>query len=51
MNQDSLPKIDIEITPKEVITKWIEQFNAGNAEEIPELFHNDAIMHQKVYEP
>jgi len=29
--------------PKELIEKWVEIFNQGNAEKITELFHLDAI--------
>jgi len=39
------------MTPKEIISKWIELFNAHNAEELAELYHDDAIMYQMVYEP
>ncbi len=37
--------------PKELIEKWIEIFNEGNAEKIAELYHTDAINHQIANEP
>jgi len=32
--------------PKELIKKWVEIFNSGNADEIAKLYHDDAINHQ-----
>jgi len=37
--------------PKELIDKWIELFNEGNAKRIAELYHEDAINHQVANEP
>jgi len=37
--------------PKEILKKWIEFFNAGNAEAIAELYHLDAINHQVANDP
>lgn len=37
--------------PKEVVEKWIELFNEGNALEIAELYHEDAVNHQVANEP
>ncbi len=37
--------------PKQVLEKWIEFFNAANAESISELYADDAINHQVVNEP
>lgn len=37
--------------PKEVLEKWIVLFNAGDAENIAELYHDDAINHQVTNEP
>lgn len=34
------------MTPKELIEKWVELFNQGNAEKLTELYHVDAINHQ-----
>lgn len=38
-------------TPKQVILKWVEIFNRGDASEIAELYHPDAINHQVANEP
>lgn len=37
--------------PREVIEKWVETFNAGNAEKISEFYHDDAINHQVTHSP
>jgi len=37
--------------PKELILKWVEVFNQGNAERISELYHEDAINYQVTHEP
>ena len=37
--------------PKELLKKWVETFNAGNAEQIVEFYHDDAINHQVANEP
>ena len=37
--------------PKEVVVKWVELFNEGNADQIAELYHSDAINHQVANEP
>ena len=37
--------------PKELIAKWVEAFNQGNAEKIAELCHADATNHQVANEP
>ena len=39
------------MTPKSVIIKWVELFNLGNADELAELYHDDAINHQVANEP
>lgn len=39
------------MTPKEVLTKWVELFNQGNAEALANLYHDDAINHQVANEP
>ena len=39
------------MTPKEILQKWVELFNQGNAEALAELYHEDAINHQLVNEP
>lgn len=37
--------------PKELINKWVEIFNQGNAAEIANLYHKDAINHQVTNKP
>ena len=32
--------------PKELIEKWVESFNRGDANELSEFYHDDAINHQ-----
>ena len=32
--------------PKELIKKWVETFNEGNAEKLSAFYHDDAINHQ-----
>lgn len=36
--------------PKAVVEKWIAAFNAGNAAQIAELYHTDAINHQVAHD-
>lgn len=37
--------------PKELIFKWVELFNQGDADGIVELYHEDAINHQVANDP
>ncbi|MEM6699762.1 MAG: nuclear transport factor 2 family protein, partial [Bacteroidota bacterium] len=37
--------------PKELVKKWVEFFNEGNAEKISKLYHSDATNHQVANEP
>ena len=37
--------------PKDILQKWVDLFNQGNANEIAELYHENAINHQVVNEP
>ena len=37
--------------PKDLIHTWIYYFNNGNAKEIANLYHNDAVNHQVANEP
>ena len=37
--------------PKEIIEKWVEAFNNGDANGIADLYHDDAINHQIANEP
>lgn len=39
------------MSPKEVLEKWIGYFNAADAENISELYADDAINHQVANEP
>ena len=39
------------MTPKELITKWVEIFNTGDARALSEFYHQDAINHQVANEP
>jgi hypothetical protein len=38
-------------SPRTLIEKWVEHFNAGNAEKLAELYHEDATNHQVVFPP
>ncbi len=37
--------------PKELVKKWVEIFNTGNASQIATLYHDDAINHQITNDP
>ena len=37
--------------PKELIQHWVKLFNQGNAGELSELYHSDAVNHQVANEP
>ena len=37
--------------PKELIIKWVDAFNGANAEELAELYHDNAINHQVANPP
>lgn len=37
--------------PKELIKKWVETFNKGNATALSEFYHEDAINHQVTNDP
>lgn len=37
--------------PKELILKWVEVFNRADADEIANLYHDDAVNHQVANEP
>ena len=39
------------LQPKEVIKKWVDVFNSGDALALSELYHNNAINHQVNTEP
>ena len=44
-------KLNKKMTPKELVKKWVEIFNNHSAEEIAQLYHDDAINHQVTNEP
>lgn len=37
--------------PKDLIKKWVELFNRGDATKLADLYHEDAINHQVTNEP
>lgn len=39
------------VSPKDLILKWVNLFNEGDAESISSLYHEDAINHQVANEP
>lgn len=39
------------MTPKQLVEKWIEAFNSGNAEDIAEFYAENAINHQVAEQP
>lgn len=39
------------MTPKEIVKKWVEAFNEGDAEKLALLYANSAINHQVANEP
>jgi limonene-1,2-epoxide hydrolase len=39
------------MSPREVVERWVERFNAGDAQGLAELYHPDAVNHQVTQEP
>ena len=39
------------MTPKEVVKRWVEAFNSGNANEVVEFYSENAINHQVAEHP
>lgn len=39
------------MTPKQLLTLFVETFNEGDADKIAELYHDDAVNHQVANEP
>jgi len=39
------------MTPKEVVDRWVEVFNAGDADGLAALYHDDAVNHQVAETP
>jgi hypothetical protein len=38
--------MEVKMKAKDVVKQWIDLFNQGNAKEIAELYHDNAINHQ-----
>ena len=34
------------MSPKELVERWVELFNAGDADRLADLYHEDAVNHQ-----
>ncbi len=39
------------MSPKEVVEEWVKRFNAGDADALATLYHDDAINHQVTQDP
>lgn len=39
------------MTPRQIVLKWVEDFNKVNIDGLAELYHDDAINHQVYTEP
>lgn len=39
------------MTPRQVVETWVERFNAGDADGMAALYHDDAVNHQVMNEP
>lgn len=39
------------MTPKQLVEKWVDAFNSGNAEDIAEFYAENAINHQVAEQP
>ena len=39
------------MTPRELVTKWVELFNQGSIEGLVNLYATDAVNHQVVTDP
>jgi ketosteroid isomerase-like protein len=42
---------DAGVTPKQVVDRWVELFNAGDADGLAALYHDDAVNHQVAEAP
>jgi limonene-1,2-epoxide hydrolase len=38
-------------SPKQVLSQWVEIFNTGDANDLADLYHEDALNHQVANEP
>lgn len=43
--------MSLEVTPRELVARWVERFNAADADGIAALYHDDAVNHQVANEP
>ena len=39
------------MSPRQVVERWVEQFNAANADGLADLYHRDAVNHQVTQDP
>jgi uncharacterized protein (TIGR02246 family) len=39
------------MSPRQVVERWVEQFNAVNADGLADLYHQDAVNHQVTQDP
>jgi ketosteroid isomerase-like protein len=39
------------VTPKDVVERWVERFNAADADGLAALYHDDAVNHQVAEAP
>lgn len=39
------------LLPKQVVQKWVDAFNRGDADALEQLYHPDAVNHQVANEP
>jgi hypothetical protein len=39
------------MSPREVVERWVERFNAADADGLTDLYHVDAVNHQVTQEP
>jgi ketosteroid isomerase-like protein len=39
------------MSPLEVVERWVARFNAGDADGLADLYHQDAVNHQVTQEP
>jgi ketosteroid isomerase-like protein len=39
------------MSPRDVVERWIERFNAADADGLADLYHADAVNHQVTQEP
>jgi len=39
------------MSPREIVERWVERFNAADADGLAVLYHSDAVNHQVTQEP